>query len=275
MNTKIAESQHALVRWALRIREFQDRARQVSQGGAELQLWIVRPVKEVVVLAVLVVVTFLAGALRPKLLYAANGIGSIEHAKRPVFLNYRSFVLSVLALFQLFANQSIVGKLKEDQSELQLLPELALEGLFLLMLFLIVALGALSVWVGARCSKARLSMSQSMKVSGYGLGTVQLGLLIILPIVLVITSVTSEFFRSAPTVVWVIPVIFLTVLIYIGSLYVSFVGPVSAYHPGVARVRLWYGWFVGQLLILGAMLMIVLLVGIVVLGVGAALSRSS
>ena len=166
VNTKIAESQHALVRWALRIREFQDRARQVSQGGAELQLWIVRPVKEAVVLAVLVVVTFLAGALRPKLLYAANGIGSIEHAKRPVFLNYRSFVLSVLALFQLFANQSIVGKLKEDQSELQLLPDLALEGLLLLMLFLIVALGALSVWVGARCSKARLSMSQSMKVSG-------------------------------------------------------------------------------------------------------------
>ena len=225
-----------------------------------MQLWVVRPVKVVVALAALVVVTFLAGALRPKLLYAANGIGNIEHTKRPVFLNYRSFVLSELVLFQLIANQSLVDLLKKAKPELQSIPGGALEVLLLLILFLVIAIGALQVWVGARWSKARLSMSQSMKVSGYGLGTLYLGILVLVLIGLMLANVISAFFPSPPTIVWEILGILLIFLIFISLAYISFVGPVSAYHPGASRVRLWLGWSMGSLLILVACVMIFLLV---------------
>ena len=237
-----------------------------------MQMWLIKPAKEVVAGAALLVLTYLAGALRPKLLYAANGIGNIDDTTRPMFLDYRLFILSLIVSAELVSNESLTGLLLENNPEFPSLPLLGTRGLVMLMIFLAIALGALQVWISARCSKTPLSMSQSMKVSGYGLGVAFITPFILLPLAVTSVMLFFEYFPSIPAIIQLVSIALLLVPFCILLVHLQFIGPVSAYYPSASNGRLFLGWFMGLLLLpLGLALglgVVIALVFLLVRGVG-------
>ena len=268
MKTEEMLSNHALVRWALQTRALQDRARRDSKGGSELQMWLIRPAKEVVAGAALLVLTYLAGALRPRLLYAANGIPTIDATERPMFLDYRLFILSLIASAELVTDQSLIAALKEEDPEFASLPQVWTRVLFPLMIFLIISLGALHIWISARFSKTPLTITQSMRVSGYGIGVVFITLLTVVPLIIAPLLFSLRYISSSPISIQFDIISIILVLFYIACVYIQFVGPVSAYYPNASRSRLLLGWFMGLLLLPLGLGLVFSLVFLLVLGIG-------
>lgn len=222
-----------------------------------MQMWLVRPAKKMVAGAALLALTYLAGALRPQLLHAANGIGIIDDAKRPIFLDYRLFILSIVVFSEFIFGYSLTALLAEEDPEFSSLPSIVMKGLVPLTMFMLIALGALQIWISARCSKTPLTMSQSMKVSGYGIGVALITLLLVAPLVAVSVSLFFEIFPSISTTIQYIFIASILVLSYLIFAYLQFVGPVSSYYPSASRSKLFLGWFMGYLLPLWLLILVV------------------
>ena len=256
-----AGSNPSLVRWALVTRAFLERARQHSPDDTGLRLWLLKPVSQVAALAVLVLLTYLAGAFRPKLLYATTDIGVSDDTPRPVFLDYRAFLLTLFAALGLLTGQPIIDGLREDP-EFASMPLVAQQAVVLIIPFFMVALGVPHVWIGSHVARAPLTVGQSMRVSGYGVGMLLLTVPIVVPFLLPLAF--NVWYSALPTVVSVLGAILVVVLILMSIIYVTFVGPVSAHHPEAGRGRIWFGWLIGWLVVaLGPLVLLV--VGVVLL----------
>lgn len=212
-----------------------------------MYLWLLRPLQSVVALTALLGLTYLAAIFRPQALYAEEGVDEKGRRCPHAFLDHRTYIVTLVALVELVTGQRLTGALRQADPAFESAPSVVLHGLYLLLLFTVVGLGALQVWVGSRAAKAPLSMSQSMKVSGYGLVAALTSMAILIS---AFTLEAAIFEGDMPDFFFVLAAILVVVLgvsSVVFSIYVSFVGPVTAYHPDVDRAKLRFGWLVGMI----------------------------
>lgn len=244
--TTIDDDRNAsLLRWALKVR----RIMRPSSANSLLHVWLLRPAQLAVAYPTLFGLTYLAAAFRPRLLYAAE-TQYTNLAHRTAFLDCPIFTGLSLAVFDLLTGSALFDELVEQPRlapAKSMLSEIHLEVLHYFLLLFLVLLSALQVWIGSRAAKAPLSMYQSAKVSGYGLAAVLISISILMSIYPFAITILD---REMHVVLNALAII-VTVLLFVSfagfTIYVTFVGPVTAYHPDVDRARLRFGWLVGTI----------------------------
>ena len=266
--TENADQAGRLLRWARKVRTLQEERRRLSNSDSVLQTWLTRPVAELVTFAAMFVLTCLAGVLCPRGLHVAETPRrNRDEVHKPLFLDYRALLLTLVALAEILAGVSLM------EDELQYIEEPALEFLVtqvavVAVLFVWLASGAASVWLGARSVALPLTFGRTMKIVGYAMGTVWL----IVPVSVAVGwgLVVGLEQLEAPDPVLFISVALAAVGVLVSVVHVTFIVPMATYHPNAARRKLWLGWFMGYVCTAGVM--VILLVGLVaILGLAGAL----
>ena len=243
--TTIDDDRNAsLLRWALKTR----RAMRPSGTDSFLHVWLLRPALLAVACLILFGLTYLAAAFRPRLLYAANEIHHNNLAHRTAFLDCRVFTVSSLAVFQTLTGSALLDEFVAQPRLTSIKATFfAIHPAVLYCLLLsLILLPALQVWIGSRAAKAPLSISQSAKVSGYGLATILISVSILMSIYPAITILDREMHVFFDVLAIIATVLLLVSFVGFAN-YVTFIGPVTAYHPDVDRAKLRFGWLVGSI----------------------------
>lgn len=243
-----AKSLEGLTRWASNCRDLRARASEVKVRSP-LHMWFISPIGQLLAFAGIYVLTYLAGLVRPKLLYGETPADNNDGEKSRLFLDYRIFLLTTFAAFEVIFGTELVAEVK-NSFDTPLLAFVVGQALYVLTVFLIVCWSALFVWIASGVARSPLRACQAIMVAGYGITVVWLTLPLLfaiftIPVLSIDAWLVDAFEKDSSHLIALGAV---GLLAMICAVKVTFVEPVAAVRPDASKGLLWLGWFIGVFL---------------------------
>ncbi len=259
------------VRWAYRLRSLSTPTNTPSRQTI-LRLWFYRPSREIAALAGIFLLTVVVAAVRPRLLYVAKAATSSDpDDNTSLFLDYRALVLLLFAVMEIGLGETVIPE-EDLQFGVPVLNFMARYTLTPVVVLVYLLLSSLTIWVGSRVANAPLTVSQSVRATGYGMAGALFGPFFILVAIapLVVTGVLlTEILPAMGLPLAIAGVAFGVTIVGYYVIHITFIVPISVLYPATTKPKLWFGWFVGFTLPVLVLVAVLLLVGGLVLVMAA------